>query len=186
MKIALSAGHFPAAPGAKFGALDEHTAANQWVSHLRRELEDFGFDVFEVPTGKLPLKIAAINAENCDLAVEIHFNSDPARKGRGSETLYMPGSIAGEALALAIQRRLGAVCLPDRGPKEAWYRMDRPGHVDFSGDVDGDEAIDAFVQLTACPAAIVEPLFIHEPGVVPPNGEAVRAIARGIAEMYVA
>ena len=181
MKVAISAGHNPASPGAVWAGLTEHEAARVWCKELKLDLEAYGFDVFEVPTGTLPRKIGAINAEKCDLALEIHFNSDPGRKGRGSETLYMPGSVEGERFARAIQSRLAAPCAPDRGVKEAWYRMDRPGHVDFAGDEPGDEVVDAFCRLTYCPAVIVEPLFLHEPGVFPPTRAAITAIASGVA-----
>lgn len=181
MKIAVSAGHYPGAEGAVCNGLTEHTAAVLWAVELKTQLEAYGFDAWLVPTGTLPRKIGAINAEGCDLALEIHFNSDPQHAGRGSETLYMPGSLEGEKLARAVQSRLGARFTPDRGAKEAWYRMDRPGHADFAGDVDGDEVADAFVRLTHCPAVIVEPLFIHE-NVMLPMAEGAKAIARGVAE----
>lgn len=182
MKIAISPGHHPRATGASYGGLTEHAAALDWCSGLKAAIEAYGFDVFEVPVGPLPMKIAAINAEKCDLAVEVHFNADARRAGRGCETLYMPGSQLGERLARAVQHHLAAVIQPDRGVKEAWYRMDRPGHVDFVGDIDGDEVIDAFVRLTHCPAIIVEPCFIHEPAVLAARGPCCAAIARGLVD----
>ena len=38
--------------------------------------------------------------------------------------------------------------------------MDRPGVVDYPGDVDGDENKDAFLALTNCPAVITEAYFL--------------------------
>jgi N-acetylmuramoyl-L-alanine amidase len=181
VKIAVSAGHYPQAQGAQHGALTEYVAATDWCASLKLALEQYGVDVFEVPTGQLTAKIGAINAEHCDAAIEVHFNADAARAGRGSETLYCPGSRRGEVLARAIQADLGRVLVPNRGAKEAWYRMDRPGHLDFPGDRDGDEVVDAFVRLTNCPAVIVEPCFIHEPGVLSARGAACSAIARALA-----
>lgn len=115
-----------------------------------------------VPPGTLSMKIGLINSKRCDAALEVHFNSDPGRKGRGSETLYTPGSLHGHQLAVLIQKKLAGLCPPDRGVKEGWYRMDVPGRKDYAEDVDGDEAIDAFLARTNCPAVIVEPFFIHE------------------------
>lgn len=182
MKIAISAGHNPQAPGAAFGALTEHAAALDWCAALKAALTEYGYDVFEVPTGGLTAKVGAINAEKCDAALEVHFNSDPGHAGRGCETLYMPGSPSAERFARCVQTQLATVIQPDRGAKEGWYRMDRPGHVDFPGDVDGDEVVDAFLRLTHCPAIIVEPCFIHEAAVLALRGPACNEIARGIAE----
>lgn len=184
MKVAISAGHYPAAPGAVFGSLTEHAAADEWIVTLKAALESYGMDVFVVPTGLLSRKVGIINAEKCDAALEVHFNSDPGHAGRGSETLYMPGSKLGEHYANCVQNQLGTVAQPSRGVKEGWYRMDRPGHVDFPGDIDGDEVVDAFLRLTHCPAVIVEPYFIHEPGVLVGKDDCCAAIARGVASCF--
>lgn len=182
MKIAISAGHYPQSPGAVFGALTEHAAAFDWVALLEPALQAYGADVFMVPTGVLTAKVGGINAERCDLALELHFNSDPSHAGRGAETLYMPGSVEGQRLALSVQGHVASVIKPDRGVKEGWYRMDKPGHADFPGDVDGDEVVDAFLRLTHCPAVIVEPCFIHEPYVLSARVAVVQEIARGLME----
>lgn len=182
MKIAISAGHYPQSPGAVFGALTEHAAALEWCALIRPALEAYGVDVYEVPTGGLTSKVGAINAERCDAALELHFNSDPSHTGRGAETLYMPGSVEGERFARTVQAHVTEVITPDRGVKEGWYRMDRPGHADFPGDVEGDEVVDAFLRLTHCPAVICEPCFIHEPMVISARGACAQAIARGIIE----
>lgn len=182
MKVAVSAGHNPVAPGAAYNGLTEHAAALVWCADLKAALEAYGHDVFEVPTGGLTAKVGAINAEKCDAAIEIHFNSDGGHAGHGCETLYMPGSTAGEQFARAVQHHLAGVFAPDRGAKEGWYRMDRPGHADFPGDVEGDEVADAFLRLTHCPAVIVEPCFIHDLGSVKMHAEGGAALARGITD----
>lgn len=92
--------------------------------------------------------------------MEIHFNSNV--NARGCETLYCPGSVNGFKAAEIIQKSLEPLFPPGRGVKEAWYKMDRPGHIDYTGDVEGDEKLDAFVKLVRPPAVIVEPDFISQ------------------------
>jgi hypothetical protein len=65
-------------------------------------------------------------------------------------------------VAETVQKAISSFCTPNRGIKEGWYRMDRPGHVDYKGDVEGDEVVDAFLRDTKPPAIIVEPFFINE------------------------
>ena len=162
--ILLSAGHYPAAPGACYGSFCEHAEAVEWVNriafHLRHEME-----VQIIPTGPLTAKVREINDAHrrrpAHLAVEIHFNGDAAQQGKGSETLYCPGSVNGKRAAGIVQYHLAGIMLPDRGIKEGWYRQDRPGHVDYVGDVDGDEKIDYFLKATDPVALILEPEFIH-------------------------
>lgn len=163
--IALSAGHHPKAVGAESGARTEHAEASKWVGRIASILSPT-HAVTIVPTGTLTEKVAAINALHAQqpvaIAVEIHFNSDPKRAGRGCETLYCPNSVAGKAAADVIQGALAPIFAPNRGVKPGWYRMDRPGHVDFVGDVDGDEKVDYFLKATNPVALILEPCFIHQ------------------------
>ncbi len=160
-RIAISAGHDNKRRGACFNNVCEHDLTVPWQHAL---LTYLGSNGVRVPPD-LPLrdKIAWINADRTiDMAVEIHFNSDAAHKGSGCETLYAPRSRKGKALAETVQAAMSSFCAPNRGAKEGWYRMDRPGHVDYAGDIDGDETVDAFLGRTRCPAIIVEPFFIHE------------------------
>lgn len=160
--IFLSAGHYPESPGSCFFDFCEHAEAFKWItkiSFLIRQQEH----VATVPSGFLTEKIKWINQFNPepgDLAVEIHFNSNVDAKG--CETLYCPGSEKGIKAATIIQNALEPLFPPGRGIKEAWYKMDRPGHVDFDGDVDGDEKLDAFVKRVRPPALIIEPDFISQ------------------------
>jgi len=160
--IAVSAGHYPAARGATFGAEIEYEHAVLWAGSLTAALRALGQPVFQVPTGTLTSKIAAINAAAPTCAIEIHFNADGAHKGRGCETLYAPNSLKGIRLATDVQDAVARVCPPGRGCKPGWYRADVPGRVDYAGDVDGDEKVVAILLKTNCPTVIVEPLFIHE------------------------
>jgi len=127
-------------------------------------VQDLGEVAIAVPDGGLREKVEFINANDPAFAVEIHFNSaivGGKHVGEGCETLMYPGSYAGRQLADILQRAQYQIFKPSRGVKEGWYRQDRPGIVDYQGDVDGDETIDYFLRKTKCPAVILEPEFIH-------------------------
>lgn len=162
--IVLSAGHHPQATGASYNGRIEHEEAVRWVGRIASLLAP-SHVVNIVPTGTLEQKVACINRWHqqtpVSIAVEIHFNSDPQHAGRGSETLYCPGSRGGLAAAKIMQDSLGPIFPPSRGVKEGWYRMDKPGHIDYPGDTDGDEKIDYFLKTTLPVSLIVEPEFIH-------------------------
>jgi hypothetical protein len=159
--ILVSAGHHEGAKGATWEGHSEWPQAVLWQDLLVQYLGDVGE---KVPHGKLRDKVEYINAAQAVCAIEIHFNSakvNGRHVGSGCETLHYPGSVQGEQLAWFVQRALAEDFHPDRGVKEGWYRMDRPGVVDYDGDVDGDEKIDYFLRKTHCPAVIIEPEFIH-------------------------
>ena len=184
MKIAISAGHNPTAVGAVWGSYVEHTKAVEWQKLIVTYLSQRGHTALTVPPGSLTSKIDLINANNCWLALEVHFNSDPGHRGVGSETLFCPGSARGEALATDLQRAISSFCAPNRGAKPGWYRMDVPGHEDYKGDVDGDEVKDAFLSKTNCTALIVEPFFIHEGVRIDANALAVCDVIAGVLFNY--
>lgn len=150
--IFISAGHHPAAPGARFGRFIEHDEACIWAEAI---VEQLGENGILVPTGVLREKVAFINERilNGDIAVEVHFNaaknSSGENVGKGCETLYYPGSEAGKDLAELCQGILSEFFPPDRGTKEGWYRMDPARGPDF------------FLAKTKCPAVIIEPEFVH-------------------------
>jgi N-acetylmuramoyl-L-alanine amidase len=149
--IFISAGHHPAAPGATFERFIEHDEAVIWAQQL---VDEIGENATLVPTGTLQNKVDFINSRllNGDIAIEIHFNAAIANGqhvGRGSETLYYPGSEKGEKLAAIVQHCLATHYPPDRGVKEGWYRMDPKRGPDF------------FLARTKCPAIIIEPDFVH-------------------------
>lgn len=150
--IFISAGHYPASPGARYGRFIEHDEAVIWAELL---VEELGGDGTLVPTGYLRDKVDFINKRilNGDIAVEVHFNAakDSSGKnvGRGCETLYYPGSDKGKELAEVCQSALSVYFSPDRGVKEGWYRMDPNRGPDF------------FLAKTVCPAVILEPEFVH-------------------------
>ncbi len=172
MKIAISAGHYPAAPGAAYGTMVEHPEAVIWIDRIAAVLRHLGADVFVTKPAGLSGKISSINRFGPVLAMELHFNSDPKHAGMGSETLYAPGSIRGMRLAGMVQAALADLCPPSRGIKEGWYRMAVGG------------IVDAFLKLTHCPAVIVQPLFIH-PGteIIAARETAPPAIARALFDV---
>lgn len=167
--IFISAGHHPASPGAKFSdratgvEYVEHDEAKIWASLIAHHL---GSAAIVVPTGHLRSKVAFINerAEPRSLAIEVHFNAavlDGVNVGKGSETLYYPGSTAGEALAEAVQDVLAIHFPPSRGIREGWYRENRQNGPDF------------FLAHTKPPAVILEPEFIHRLGLARERREVV-------------
>lgn len=184
MTIAVVAGHYPDRPGAVTPELREHDEAVYWRDKIAAELEALHIRTKVIRAYTLHDKVREINTTfpKCELAMEIHFNSDPGRAGRGCETLYCPGSTSGEGWAQAIQRSMVPFCSPNRGIKEGWYRMDQPDHIDYAGDVEGDEIVDYFLRATNCPAIIVEPYFLHEhPRIIANRDVVCMVIAETIA-----
>ena len=151
-RIFIAAGHHPSAPGACFDGVCEHDIATKWVDSIAGLLGEFAV---LVPSQPLKQKAAFVNArcKKGDVAVEIHFNSAVNSQnehiGRGSCSLYYPGSEAGRALAERCQEVLSAHYPPDRGEVEGWYRGDKSKGAYY------------FLEKTKCPAVILEPQFIH-------------------------
>lgn len=180
-QVAISAGHYPLSPGACFGDFCEHQEALQWVSRLLHRL---GGSAVSVPVGTLGEKVRFINDINAALALEVHFNGawvdkngnkkqDPGEEvGKGSETLYYPGSEKGKLVAGIVQSALGSIFAPDRGVKEGWYKMDKARGPDF------------FLAKTKCVSLIIEPEFIHNKDkIIEKRMEACEALAVVIEEL---
>lgn len=180
MDVLISAGHYPEKPGAMMGGFIEHDEAVIWQQLILRELAG-QVEAASVPVGVLREKVDFINRIAPKLAVEVHFNDawvdrnedgevqDSEHVGRGSESLFMPGSRRGELATSIIQQELAAVFKPDRGIKEGWYRMDPKHGPDF------------FLARTICPAVIIEPEFIGNAETIRNNRQAgCSAIASGI------
>lgn len=147
MSLFLSAGHYPAAPGAAWKGFVEHTEARLWVAEIARYLPSAQL----VPAAELGAKIRWINAraQLADLAVEIHFNA-ATPTARGSETLHAPGSVRGAVLAADLQAVLARHFLPNRGIKPGFYQQNPA-----KGPL-------AFLVQTRCAALIVEPAFVYQ------------------------
>ncbi len=168
--IILSAGHHPKAKGATFRDYSEYPYTMNWCKKIRDHILSLD-DAYctLIKTGTLDKKVREVNrvvknAGTKCLAVELHFNSDPSGKGRGNETLYYPGSVKGKYIASIYNDHFVMTCPiigKNRGIKEGWYKMDRPGIIDYYGDVDGDEMPDYWLKATSCPALILEPCFIQ-------------------------
>lgn len=143
----LSAGHYPRAPGAAWKGFIEHTEAVRWVNELARWLPS----ALVVPTGDLVSKVKWINARAVkeSLAVEVHFNASPSNSGRGSETLYAPGSRRGALIAEQIQNALAEHFLPSRGIKQGWLEANPAKPALY------------FLRATKPTAIILEPEFIY-------------------------
>jgi len=172
--IFVSIGHHPYSKGAAFEDFNEFDEAKQWAPLLCNAL---GSMAMQVPVGVLREKVHFINEHAVGagdhLALEIHFNSDPAQAGRGSETLYYPGSERGRHVAEEVQQNLSRVFGPNRGAKEGWYRMDRSKGPDY------------FLARTACPAIIVEPEFVHNAEKIVEGRDAgCAAIAQVLVDLY--
>ena len=159
--ILISAGHYPARPGACFGDFCEHGEAVKWRDLIVHKLGVMGIQAATVPPGSLRKKVDYINKKGATCAVEIHFNAATKKEkgkvvnvGKGCETLYAPGSTKGIAFAEYVHGELANLFSPDRGIKEGWYRMDPAQGVDF------------FLAKTNCPALILEPDFIHRKDII--------------------
>lgn len=189
--IAISAGHWERARGAKNKTgFYEYPETMLWARKIHDLLMSDLHNIAAVlvPAENLAAKVKFINdfvsAGKVKLVVEIHFNSAPGGKGRGSETLYHPGSYAGKQAAGIVQSALGSILPPNRGAKEGWYKMDRPGIQDYPGDKDGDETPDYFLAKTRCPALIIEPAFIQRQMVIEDMRDiACEVIAASLAEV---
>ncbi|MCK5787944.1 MAG: N-acetylmuramoyl-L-alanine amidase [Chlamydiia bacterium] len=161
--IVLSKAHYPEKAGASYKGVTEHKLSIKWIGDLHRMLMLLGYDVRIAPVGGLTSKVEFINNLNADLALEIHFNGSSNPNVSGVETLYCPNSKKGKVLAQIVHEKYAPTMrCKDRGIKEGWYKMDRPGVEDYPGDIDGDEIADYFLRKTNCPAIILEPDFISQ------------------------
>jgi hypothetical protein len=170
-RVAISAGHHPAKQGAVWHGVTEFDETQYWQDEIIRQLETenkkraHGVEIIPERIGwnGLTRKVREINQLECNLAIEVHFNACGDPTVRGCETLYFPGSEAGLAAGIVIQNPLAAAMqTKSRGVKPGWYRMDRPGVVDFYGDEDGDEMPDYFLRATNCTSLILEPEFLSQ------------------------
>jgi len=190
--IFISAGHHETSQGARFGSYSEYYFTVKWADKICSLLDD---RVVRVPDGTLKTKTPFINDYIKDnpsdapfLAVEIHFNSakmwrdqnangviddgEMVNVGRGSETLFYPGSKTGEPIANKVQDSLSRVCPPNRGAKPGWYQMNPAKGPDF------------FLARTRCAAIIIEPEFIDNIDVITSKlDEACAAIAETLLDI---
>jgi len=178
--VGLTYAHSPKRQGASHDGVTEHELSIKWIDQIQMELAMLGIPSVLAPKGGLTKKINFLNKSKVDVGLELHFNSNINVKG--SETLYCPGSNPGRRLAQCVHAAYSPWCCNrDRGTKEGWYRMDKPGVVDYPGDVDGDESMLAFLRKTNFPAIILEPEFIYNVEDINNMQDVVcKHIARGI------
>lgn len=155
-KIAISIGHNPSQRGAVFEDLIEFELATEWVNEILDQYDDnydsLGYELVLVPSGSLKDKVKFINNEQCDYAIEIHFNSVANHVVSGFETLYMPASVRGKVFAQAMQSSLQpTINNRDRGVKEGRY---------WSSSEQSNTPL-YFLRRTKCPAIIIEPEFLQ-------------------------
>lgn len=178
--LILSIAHYPERSGASWQGMREHDESVKWVNFIYGRLSKYtDITTHLVGIGKLGDKVAQVNklvdqtrvmrAVVPILAVELHFNSTGPTFVSGNETLYYPGSVTGRNAAMQFNDEFTdyaadvyGLHVKDRGAKEGWYRMDRPGIKDYAGDVDGDETPDYFLRKTKCTSLILEPHFMCE------------------------
>ena len=186
MKVGSSVAHTQHKPGATYQDKNEYEESFIWTHMVIEFLKGTGIDTYRVPVGqRLAKKVSAINSQRCDLAIEIHFNACGGGGASGCETLYYPGSTKGRVAAAVMQGYVyEAMHTRDRGAKEGWYKMDRPGVIDFYGDTDGDEMPDYFLRKTNCTALILEPEFLEQwQGIEDHRGAGCEAISLAIQEL---
>lgn len=170
--ILISTGHNPNRKGATFGDTSEYDEASLWTARI---LSILAVDlpnckVRYVPTGSLTHKIAFINTQDepVECAFELHFNSEPSFKAKGSEVLYYKGSAKGKRLADCImdEFKQKKIFAPYRGSKEGVHHSGKPL---------------LFLQKTKCTSVIIEPEFLFNINNINENFEdGCRAIANGI------
>ena len=157
-KIAVSVGHNPVEPGYAFHNISEYSEMAVLAGMVVQKFQRSGRQAYLIGTGPLKQKVKQINSLNVGAALELHLN---AGGGHGFETLYCPGSSNGKLLAVNVHESLkSCLAIKDRGVKEGWYKMDKPGVEDYPGDTDGDENPDYFLAKTNCPAVITELYFL--------------------------
>jgi len=145
-KIAISAGHYPESPGAKYNGFIEHEEAVKVVNFLR-VMFDKNYEIL-LTGGKLTKKVREINEFKPELAVEVHFNGHVDNSACGIETLHA-NSENGIRLANCVQRRMvERLKRPDRGIKIGYYQADE------------SKGLIYFIKETHCPAIITEGLFL--------------------------
>lgn len=141
--IVLCPGHHIADKGTHYRGFSEHDLAVEWVDDVAKKLTV----PYTIVNGKLSEKVRRINALDCDLAIDFHFNGAHAPV-YGCETLYSAKSEHSEYYAELMQDILARHFQPNRGIKIGYYKMDKARGLDY------------FLRETNCPALIIEPEFL--------------------------
>lgn len=179
--IFVSAGHYPAKPGAVYEGFVEHDEAVLWAKLISDALHVRGC---LVPTGVLQQKVEFINSrcEGHGLALEVHFNDatkwidrnkdgkvsedELEHIGEGAETLYCPGSARGIRLATIIQASIDHL-FPFRWTDRNKDGKQQPDELEGRGIKEGwyrmkkENGPDFILERTRIPCVIVEPEFVQ-------------------------
>jgi len=148
MKIALSIAHEPNSVGAKRGVFTEYGMSCHVTGILAERLQRRGHEVYIIGSGTLSWKTNRINDLNCDVGVEIHFNSSIHPTTKGAMCLHA-GSKQGEKLAEIIGRRISEVLgVGDLKPKLGKYQLDPKNKLLY------------ILRKTNCPFVVVEPCYL--------------------------
>ncbi len=150
IKYVISAGHNPDKVGACDGTFCEWPNTKDWAEEIATHFPSA--ETLVLAGAPLGQKIKQINELKPVplFAIEVHFNSS-AKGGKGSETLFTPGSEKSKLLAEIVQARVSEISLPNRGIKEGWYKMDFERRIP-----------DGFLAQTRPVAIILEPYFIQQ------------------------
>ncbi len=152
MKICISIGHGKSSKGgydsgAVGGGYHEFKIAREIGKYIGEVLKDYACTVDVInydATLYLTDRIAHVNKNGCDLAVEIHLN---AGGGTGSEVYYKHADEGGKKLAAKISAGIAKTfSLRDRGAK---IKLNSAG-----GDYFG------FVRSVGCRSLLIETVFI--------------------------
>lgn len=148
MKICLSPGHTPDAPGASRGTITEYGLSSAIIGDLVFRLDQAGHKAYLIGADSNARQVEKINAINPSIGLELHFNSFSTPEMHGTETLYS-GSDKGGALAFNVNYSIvEALGTKDRGIKIGYYRQDKT------------KPIIEIIRNTRCPFIVVEPLFL--------------------------
>ena len=172
MRVAVDAGHGGRDPGAVSGRFHEADIVQEVSLFLKGELLALGHRVrlIRSVTTSLRGRAETANTWGADRFVSLHCNAAFSPEPSGIETLFFPGSLAGEALAIHVQGAL---------------TDEFPGRVDRGIKERGDLAV---LRLTAMPAVVVELEFMTNPQALKLltsprwQARAAKALAQGITE----
>ena len=169
LDVAIVVGHDSTSQGARaVDGVREWTWTRPLATQVAVELERRGRragvllrDTHGGYQAKMKRVAGAITAAGAQVAVELHFNANGGSGTGRTEVLYWPGSSRGQKLAALMADQV-AECL---GPKRRRQAVAQARSWAHAEDLDGDGRVDPagpplyFLQLTRCPAVIVESHF---------------------------
>lgn len=183
MKICVSIGHGKSArggydSGAVGGGYHEFKIAREIGKYIGEVLKDYACTVDVInydATLYLTDRIAHVNKNGYDLAIEIHLN---AGGGTGSEVYYKHQSATGKKLAAAVSKSIAKTfSIRDRGAK---VKINAANGTDYFG----------FVRSCKCESLLIETVFIDTASdrkhveTAAGQKQCATAIATAIADFY--